>query len=82
MSEICKFTTGDLVRYVDVRTPAGSHCYLVIRAQRPIIGGPLRMECWDPMIRGYTYFWDYDLRLVSKWSDRITSQHTGMDHHP
>ena len=74
MSEMCKFTTGDLVRHVDGHSAHSTRFYLIIRARAPIPHGAIRLECWDPMIRGYTAFWDYDLRLVAPWSERVIDE--------
>lgn len=70
MNEICKFATGDLVRYVFPWSERATRFYLVLRTRKPIPDGAIEVECWDPMIRGYTKFWDYDLRIVSLWSER------------
>lgn len=74
MSEVCRFETGDMVRYVFPWNERASRFYLVMRFLRPIPGGAVEVECWDPMIRGYTKFWDYELRLVQPWSERIQNE--------
>lgn len=71
MSEVGKFETGDMVRYVFPWNERATRFYLVMRFRVPMPGGPTEVECWDPMIRGYTKFWDYEIRLVQPWSERI-----------
>lgn len=76
MNEICRFTTGDLVRFIGPAKARATRFYLVLRAKANVYpGGALNMECWDPEIRGYTYFWDYDLRLVAPWNEREIDEH-------
>ena len=75
-SEVGTFHTGDLVMYIR-GGERSSRFYMVIRSGISY-AGVREWECWDPKIRGYTRFYDFDLRIVSPYSDRVQSSPPGV----
>jgi hypothetical protein len=71
--EVCAFTTGDLLQYVGFSPKKGGRFYLALRVRHPMPGYE-EWECWDPVIRGYTRLWGYELRLVHSWYQRIPNE--------
>lgn len=67
--EVGAFTTGDLLQYVGFSAKKGGRFYLALRVRFPMPGYE-EWECWDPMIRGYTRLWGYELRVVARWRER------------
>ena len=79
MTEVGRFEKGDLVRFVFPWSERATRLYLVMRFRIHTPGGPVEVECWDPMIRGYSKFWDYELRVVARYADLIHSEFHDVD---